>query len=108
MISAPEIAPPNATISDKHHINEIKVQWDAIPRELENGRISGYKVTWELHRKFGRDVPISEDRIREESFDRFTLGYTIKGLHANSIYKVSLFAYSPQGDGPKHVELVCK
>ncbi|XP_066928943.1 uncharacterized protein [Clytia hemisphaerica] len=106
----PAIAPPNATMSDKYHINEIKVQWDAIPRELENGRISGYKVTWELHQKFGRDVPVNEETVPEEAFDRFTLGYTIKGLHANSIYKVSLFGYSPQGDGPKHVEYVstCK
>lgn len=106
-MTAPAIAPPNATFYNLYQTSEIKLEWDPIPRELENGRITGYKITWQLSSKYGEEVFVGQDEEVEE-IDRYTFGYTIKGLLANSRYTVTLCGYSPQGDGPKHVKEICK
>jgi len=99
--------PPNITTYNLYQTNKIKLTWDPIPRELENGRMTGYKITYQLIQKFGRDAVVSETTY-EATVDRFTFGYVIEGLYANSVYRVTLCGYSPQGDGPKFEELLCK
>ena len=104
--TAPSIA-PNATFQNLYHTSQIKLEWDAIPRQMENGHLAGYKITWKLSSRYGEDANIGQPEF-EATVDRYVFGYTIKGLLANSRYTVTLCGYSPQGDGPKHAKNICK
>ena len=106
-ILAPGVPPPNVTVSDLNSTAYVKYSWDAIPLEDENGYMEGYKIRYQLVRRGGVDVTVGNDPVTL-TFDRFVFAHTIANLDPYSEYKVEVFGYSKEGDGPAHVSYARK
>ncbi|XP_066935071.1 uncharacterized protein [Clytia hemisphaerica] len=94
----PVVPPPNITIYERYSTEEIKITWDQIPNEFRMGLMRGYKVRYQLIRTSGLDLPVQP--IITIAHDRFVLFHVFKGLRPYSEYKIELFGYADEGDGP--------
>ena len=104
---APGVPPPNVTLYDRYEVDAIRITWDAIPLEDENGYMKGYKIRYQLVRRGGVDVTVGNPPIIV-TFDRFVFAHEIKGLLNYAQYKVEVYGYANEGDGPKHTMIAGK
>lgn len=100
------VPPPNITIYERYSTEEIKITWDQIPNEFRMGLMRGYKVRNQLIRTSGLDIPVQP--IITIAHDRFVLFHVFKGLRPYSEYKIELFGYADEGDGPAATLYACK
>ena len=98
MFLAPEIAPPNTTVHDHYSTAEMLITWDAIPKDLENGYLLGYRLFYKRYQEAGLDL-IGEKFV-DVILDRFTLSYKMTGLQSYTKYEIHIYGYSAYGDGP--------
>ncbi|XP_057314721.1 uncharacterized protein LOC130655923 isoform X2 [Hydractinia symbiolongicarpus] len=96
---APGVAPPKVAWEDRFSSYQIKISWNPIPAEEENGYVVGYKIKYTLIRQADRDVTVGEKPSVKE-VDRFTFSTYIDGLSPYSMYKFEIFAFAKEGDGP--------
>ena len=97
-ILAPEIAPPNTTVYDHYSTTEMLITWDAIPTDLENGYLLGYRLFYKRYQEAGLEL-VGEEFI-DVILDRFTFQYKMTGLQSYTKYEIYIYGYSAAGDGP--------
>ena len=95
---APEIAPPNTTVHDHYSATEMLITWGAIPKDLENGYLLGYRLFYKRYQEAGLDL-VGEEFV-DVILDRFTLQYKMTGLQSYAKYEIYIYGYSIAGDGP--------
>ena len=94
MCPVPSRAPSGIQLSNGQ-FNDVKVQWDPLPRQYINGHLLGYRVFYQ-----------------EDSFLKSPLGYVdttnpfvnmvmLKGLKTGFNYRIQIAAFTSKGVGPK-------
>jgi len=101
LILAPIIPPPNVTNIDRYSTNKLRLTWDEIPEQYQRGYMVGYKIRYQLVRQSGQDISVGNAPVLLE-FDRFVFEHEITGLLPYAEYKVDIFGYAFEGDGPEH------
>ena len=100
------VPPPNITTYERYSTEEITITWDEIPLEFRMGEMRGYKVRYQLIRTSGLDLP--RQPIITIAHDRFVFFHKFTGLLPYSEYKIELFGYADEGDGPAATIYACK
>ena len=90
------------TYSNLESGRHIDVKWDAIPVIEENGYMLGYKVQYQLVKHSGMEVRF-DNPVQEIVVDKFTFSCHLKDLKPYSEYRISVFGYAAEGDGPKEI-----
>ncbi|XP_057313806.1 uncharacterized protein LOC130655123 isoform X2 [Hydractinia symbiolongicarpus] len=96
---APGVPPPDVSWEDRFSSYRIKITWNPIPAEEENGYVVGYKMEYVLVRQADIDVTVGET-LSVKEVDRFTFSAYIDDLSPYSMYKFKIFAFAKEGDGP--------
>ena len=106
-ILAPIIPPPNVTSTDRYSTSKVSLTWDEIPEEFQRGYMVGYKVRYQLVRQSGQDITVGNPPVLVE-FDRFVFAHEITGLLPYAEYKIDVFGYAFEGDGPEYTYIAGK
>ena len=75
------------------------VSWDPIPAENANGILRGYKLTYYLSYRSGKEV--SGEKIKKiVELDSFTRYYKQRNLLNYATYGLSIAGFTSAGNGP--------
>ena len=96
IVFAAPTAPPQDFYVAATNKTAIEAEWDSPPLESRGGVILGYKL-------FVHDVNSGRDWVINITQNVST--YTVGGLQPATSYRLSVFAYTGVGDGPKSIHL---
>ena len=91
--SVPSRAPTNVR-AQVHGLDELLVEWEAVPQEYVNGHLLGYIV---FYKRNGYYYP--EYSVNTSSPD--VLQVLLKNLQSGEGYQVAVAAFTSKGEGPR-------
>ena len=92
MLTAPS-SPPTNVSADVKSPTEIQVKWDMVSPMERNGLITQYQVLY-------RPLQTFEGVIEEETVILTGMTANLTGLQENVAYRISVRAYTNEGEGP--------
>lgn len=90
----PSRAPSGIQLSNVQ-FNDVKVQWDPLPRQYINGPLLGYRVYYQEDNLLKAPLGYVDTR------NPFANMVTLKGLKTGFRYRIQIAAFTSKGVGPK-------
>ena len=98
-MTAPSVAPGNATCWNKTSPNKITVAYDSVPMDLIHGILKGYRIEYRVI-KIGYEWK-SNYPLQYVMVNPFYIKTTIKNLLPNTVYEIQVMAVNEYGIGAK-------
>ncbi|XP_038069656.1 protein sidekick-2-like isoform X2 [Patiria miniata] len=102
-VATPSAAPSNVGASGGS-ASSLRVTWDALPEEAQNGGLQGYKITyWETptELRIARAAPIKYTK----TFPSQDTEASLDGLKCFTEYSLTVIGFNSAGDGPASGEI---
>ena len=98
-VTAPSVAPENATCWNKTSPNKITIAYDPVPMDFIHGILKGYRIEYRAI-KIGFEWK-SNYPLQHVMVSPFYIKTTIRNLSPNTVYEIQVMAVNEHGIGAK-------